>query len=160
MIILLYNPVSCVEAFLSLHIFIHLGVVSLSHVSKTFWYVTGVILQIFISLMIGKRTLFTYLLAVWISSCEVPINPLPLLSWFAFYFLLIMGVLYVVSTQPFVSWSMMQIPSPTLWVGFSLFYWGLLWTRVLNFNIILWFILSFNGLCFFVCPIEENLSLL
>ena len=68
-----------------------------------------------------------------------------------------MGVLYVVSTQPFVSWSMMQIPSPTLWVGFSLFYWGLLWTRVLNFNIILWFILSFNGLCFFVCVLLKKI---
>lgn len=109
--------------------------------------------------MIGKRTLFIYLLAVWISSCEMPINPLPTSFLVCLLFLTDYGN-SLCSLNTILCQLVHDANSFSHSVGWLFtFYWGLSWTRVLNFNIILWFILSFNGLCFFVCPIEENLSL-
>lgn len=100
--------------------------------------------------MIGKRTLFIYLLAVWISSCEVPINPLPTSFLVCLLFLTDYGN-SLCSLNTILCQLVHDANSFSHSVGWLFtFYWGLSWTRVLNFNIILWFILSFNGLFFCV----------
>lgn len=65
-----------------------------------------------------------------------------------------MRVLYVVSAQPFVSIHTASVFSLSLcWFSFS--YWCLWWTQVLNFNTMLWFILSFHG-CALLCVLFKK----
>lgn len=125
--------------FLSLPIFSQSWYVNLLHVSHSNGYVTGILVWVFISLVIRKRSLFIYSLTVWISSSVK--------SLFKFFAQFSTGLYFI--SYWFID-SLYSLNTSLLFVFqiiniFSYSYWSL-WHNPMIHSLPLWFVLFFFSL--------------